>query len=195
MLRFICLLIIVSLGSASCIQAGPAHPERDAPRYLKRHGYDEEVIHKVVEMEDMGDELFAKLAAERSTDVRFLVAQNPHLPRRLHEILLQDSDSLVRGGAALSPHLTDDQAREISRREDHPICLAQNPHVSDQILIDLHEKHGMELVWFAMNPECPEKLIQKMEATQDEDALYWLQTTREREAFKKQQREEDQAGL
>jgi hypothetical protein len=141
--------------------------------------------------------LFARLATEESTDVRFLVAQNPHLPKRLHEKLIQDSEDFVRGGAALSPHVTEEQiAIEISKHKEPTssnhtvlIYIARNPNVSKRILLDLHERHGLELSWFAQNPDCPAELIRKMKEGNDRDALYWLETTQEREAYKKHRKQ------
>ena len=165
--------IISIVGSSSC-DIGPASPHVDGPQYLRQRGYDEGLIAKVVAMEDVGEISFNKLAMEKSADVLFLITQNPNLPKRMHESLMQDSDDFVRGGAALSCHLTEEQiAAEVSKHKEpsssnHTVLLyiARNPNVSNKILIDLHEKHGMELAWFAFNPKCPDELIQNNENDQ-----------------------------
>ena len=148
-----CILITVS----SC-KFGPAHPDVDGPSYLRQHGYSEETISKLLANKEIDEQLLQKLAVEESTDVRFLVAQNPHLPEKLYDALLNDDDSFVKGGAAANPRISRSHAIMISRSGDHTVglYLARNPNVDKDVLIDLHEKYGMELVWFAFNPKCPE---------------------------------------
>ncbi|MBC8166857.1 MAG: hypothetical protein H7Y20_13435 [Bryobacteraceae bacterium] len=174
-------LILPYLLLAICLSAcdfgiGPAHPERDAPIYLKKRGYDAKLIASDLRKENFSEELFDRLAAEKSTDVRFLIGHNPHLPARLLEKLSQDQNDFVRGGAGHSPNLTSAQIDRLFHDRSHTtrIHLAANPSITSDILVRLHQEPNMDLVWFAMNPNCPEELKEKMREQKDEQALYWL---------------------
>ena len=96
--------------------------------------------------------------------------------------LVKDRDDFVRGGAALSPDLT---AEQIERLLNDPspttrLYVARNPQIPDDVLIRLHEEQGIELVWFAMNPKCPEPLKEKMRASSDINVLFQLEATQMR---------------
>ena len=175
---FLALPLLLSCG----FQMGPAHPERDGTAFLKKRGYTDEVIGCVTTIQKVDADMFARLVKEESRDVKFLVAQNPHLPPELLRVLISDADDFVRGGAALNPNLSAEQIQELSNDPSHTtrLYIARNPHVPEEVLIELHEQRGMELVWFAMNPKCPERLKSKMQKLNDEDALYWLNVTSKR---------------
>jgi hypothetical protein len=160
---------------------GPAFPERDGRAYLEKHNYPAELIERVVALGAIDAASFEKLVGEDSVDVKFLIAQNPTLPAPLLDRLTRDASDFVRGGAALNPHLTAAQIQALSTDGSHTTesYLARNPNVPQADLIRLHEVHGIELMWFAMNPQIPPVLQQKIIASKDEDALYWLKETQE----------------
>lgn len=171
--------LVALLMYAVSASIGPAHPERDGTTYLQQQAYPQQVIDSVIQLKQLDAATFNKLAGEDSTNVRFLLAQNPFISAELLQTLSQDESDFVRGGAALNPHLTQEQIRRLSNDPSHTtqIYVARNPHVPEADLLRLHEVHGIELVWFAMNPACPKVLKDKMKAQNDEEALYWLDTS------------------
>lgn len=171
------LLVWLVINASAFI--GPAYPEKDGRAYLERKAYAPPVIEQVIALQALDATTFSQLAKEDSTDVRFLVAQNPFLPAALLQQLAQDSSDFVRGGAALNPHLTPLQIQQLSADPSPTtqIYVARNPYIPEADLLRLHEVHGIELVWFAMNPNCPQVLKDKMRTLNDEDALYWLNVT------------------
>lgn len=155
---------------------GPADPEGQSRAYLAKRHCSAEVIEQVIALEPLAPALFDRLAAEDSESVKFLIAQNPFLSATWLARLAQDPSDFVRGGAAQSPNLTPAQIQALMADASHTTqaYLARNPYVPEADLIRLHEQYSIELVWFAMNPRCPQVLRQKMIDTQDEEALYWL---------------------
>jgi hypothetical protein len=178
----VCTLVLVAvLMWAIGSSIGPAHPERDARIHLQERKYSNELIERVIARAPIDAATFERLAGEDSIDVKFLIAQNPALPSNLLDQLAKDPSDFVRGGAAQSPHLTRAQIQALSADESVTTqsYLAGNPHVPEADLIRLHEKHEVPLMWFAMNPKCPQVLKQKMIDTQDEEALSWLERASE----------------
>lgn len=173
-----CLLAFTSLFVVACLNS-PAFPERDGRQYLEKKKYDAQTVDTVVNLGKLDRATFEKLSKESDINVRYLLGTNANLPSDLLDKLTKDSSDFVRGGAASNPNLTKAQIEAL--KNDSSVTtqgyLASNPAVPEKDLIELHEKHDVGLLYFAMNPKCPEVLKKKIVKENDELTMYWLKET------------------
>jgi hypothetical protein len=167
---------------AGCI-AGGAYPERDGRAFLEKAGYEPSVIEAVVGRGVLTPEQIKEFSTSRSPDVRFLVAGNPHLRPQDIDLFLKDSNDYARSGAAYNPRLSPEQMERLFRDPSHTVycSLARNPAVPEAMLLRLHKERNPGLVWFAMNPNCPEALRNEIRSSGDDLARRWLALTEGRE--------------
>jgi len=76
-----CLTVLIGMLFTGCNLdiIGPAHPEKNAEKYLREHGYATEVVRVVVERRPLEHRRILEFVHIPSVDVRFLVASNPNL--------------------------------------------------------------------------------------------------------------------
>ena len=175
----ITILCVVLL--AGCFQIGPAYPVRDGRAYLSSNGYTEGDIELIAELKEMPPTLAEKAAQEASTDVRFLIAQNPHISKGLLLKLSKDQSDFVRGGVANNLAITTDLIKTLRDDPSHTtrLYLSRNPSVPEEDLWYLHKVKKMELMWFAMNPKCPQGMQDLIHEKGDDRAKYWLKVMQE----------------
>lgn len=174
----------------SCGLAGPAYPNKNGAKYLQEKGYSKTIIEAVISISNLDVLEFERLAKEASTDVRFLIAQNPYISKNILIRMASDESDFVRGGAALNSNLSAELIEKLSSDPSHTtrLYVARNPHIPEHYLLDLYVNGKMELQWFAMNPKCPEILKQKMIDQNDEGALHWLEVTKKHSDWLESQR-------
>ena len=184
-LFFLLVTYLSTISLVACNIAGSANPTKNGAKYLEQQKYSKNTIELIVSMSELESDLFEKLSKEPSLDVRFLVASNPYISNDLLSRMLSDESDFIRGGAALNPNLTLEQIKKLYSDPSHTtrIMLARNPSIPEQILLDLHYEGGIDLMWLAKNPNCPEALKKKMFDDNDETALYWLEVTRDRRIY------------
>ena len=60
------------------------------------------------------------------------------------------------------------------RSVDVRFLVARNRHLTPAPLLDLHAQSGPGLLWFAMNPNCPELIRAQILSSQHDLARHWL---------------------
>ncbi len=170
------LLIGALLGGCDFQIAGPAYPEKNGGKFLAEHGYSPELIRAVVERMPLEHERVVEFTAIRSTDVRFLVASNPHLTPEEIALYMRDRDDFARSGTAWNRNLSTRQMLALMQDTSHTVyCgLARNPAVPSDLLLKLHAERKPGLVWFALNPQCPVEIKDEIEKSNDDLAKHWL---------------------
>lgn len=162
--------------------AGGAHPERDGKAFLEKHGYAQSAIDTVVNRGVMTRQQIEEFRNSKSPDVRFLVSSNPHLQPQDIDLFLNDPDDYARSGTAYNPNLSPEQIGRLFRDPSHTVycSLARNPSVPTNTLLRLHKERNPGLLWFAMNPNCPDVLKDQIRKSGDNLAKQWLDITEER---------------
>lgn len=179
------IVLFFALNFTACDMAGSAYPTKYGAEYLEKKNYSKDLIESVISIAELEESVFEALSKEGSTDVRFLIAKNPYISLALLSRMASDSSSFVRGGAALNPNLTVELIEKLSADSSHTtrLYIARNSSVPEKYLLELHNEHNMELIWFAYNPNCPEILKQKMADLNDLDALHVLEVEEKRRAY------------
>jgi hypothetical protein len=177
--------VAVMLMAAGCgVEiGGPAHPERDGKAFLEKHGYAPAVIEAVVHRGVLEREQILEFSRSTSADVRFLVAGNPNLQTQDIDLFLNDSNDFARSGTAYNPNLSPEQTDRLFSDRSHTVycSLARNPSVPTDTLLRLHRERNPGLLWFAMNPNCPDTLKDEIRKSRDDLAKQWLEITERQE--------------
>lgn len=173
------LLAMTGALLAGCDIAGPAHPERDGRTYLENHGHPTPFVDRVVNGDKLDHGEVIDLSKCSSADVRFLVARNPNLTRDEIDIFIRDKNDFARSGAAWNTNLSPSQIDILTEDPSHTVyCgLARNEALSEDALLRLHKKRNPGILWFAMNPNCPDSIRQEIVSSQDDLAKRWLDIT------------------
>ena len=167
--------IAVSL-LAGCNIAGPAYPERDGRKYLENHGSRSSFVDRVVGGEKLDHSEVLELSKCPSTDVRYLVARNPNLTCEEIGIFIHDKNDFVRSGAACNTSVSLGQIDILTGDSSHTVyCqLAGNTSLSEEALLSIHKKRNPGILWFALNPNCPDAIRQEIVISHDDLAKHWL---------------------
>lgn len=120
-----------------------------------------------------------ELSKCNSTDVRFLVARNPNLTHDEIDLFLRDPDDFARSGAACNLNLSSNQIEALTTDPSHTVYskLASNPSLSEQELLRIHKARNPRILFFAMNPNCPESIRKEILESDDSLAKQWLGIT------------------
>lgn len=164
---------------AGCNIAGPANPERDGRTYLEKHGHPTSFIDRVVNGDKLDHAEVIDLSKCSSADVRFLVARNPNLTHDEIDIFVRDKNDFARSGAAWNTRLSPSQIDILTDDPSHTVyCgLARNESLSEDALLRIHKQRNPGVLWFAMNPNCPDSIRQEIESSHDDLAKRWLDIT------------------
>ncbi len=156
---------------------GPAFPDRDGRAYLEKHKYPQALVDPVVNGKPLQHDQVIQFSKCRSTDVRFLVGKNPTLRPEEIDFFIGDADDYARSGAAHNRSLTVEQMERLFRDDSHTVyaSLAENPSVPEEMLLRLHAERRPGLVFFAMNPKCPPKIVDEIRHSDDQLAKQWLE--------------------
>ena len=162
-----------------CFQIGPTYPERDGRKYLESHGYSASFIEQVIDGDKIEHSKVIELSKCKSADVRFLVARNSNLTHEEIGIFIQDKNDFARSGAACNTSLPTNQIDLLTDDPSHTFyCkLAGNTSLSESALLRIHKKRNPGILWFAMNPNCPDSIRKEIESSQDDLAKRWLDIT------------------
>ncbi len=155
---------------------GPAYPNKNGGKFLAEHGYSPEIIRVIVGRGILDHRQIVECTKISSTDVRFLVASNPHLTQDEIDLYINDKDDFARSGTACNWSLSKDQMLKLLRDKSHTVyCkLAENPLVPKDVLLKLHVERNPGLVWFATNPQCPTEIREEILKSKDDLAKQWL---------------------
>lgn len=166
----------------ACDICGPAYPERDGKAYMERKGFPKELSESVLERKPLSHESILELSKCPDINVRFLVAWNPNLETSELDLFINDASDFVRAGAARNEKLTNAQIQKLFKDKSHTVycTLAGNPSVPEETLLKLHKERNPGLLWFAMNPKCPESVKAQIRSSNDTLAQQWLSITAER---------------
>ena len=120
-----------------------------------------------------------RLSRSKSRDVRFLVSSNPNLSEAEIDLFIVDEDDFVRSGAACNTALSSRQIEILRGDPSHTVyCkLAGNPLVPEAVLLQLYRDGDLDLVWFAMNPNCPEQVREAIHRSNNTAAQKQLERT------------------
>ncbi len=170
--------VVMALSAGCNFGIGPAHPERDGGAYLREHGYPAELVDAVLKGSPLSHTNVVMLGGCKSADVRFLVAANANLAQPEIDSFIRDRNDFVRSGAARNPGLSPAQIQALAADPSHTVyCgLAGNGALSDEELLRLHTTRNPGLLWFAMNPNCPESIRREILDSNDSLAKHWLST-------------------
>ena len=178
MKALIASIIFLTIGSffTSCNIAGPAYPEKNGRAYLEKQGYPEELISRLIEGKALEPHEVLDFQSSKSTDVRFLVARNPHLTHEQIANSISDKDDFARSGAATNTKLSASQIAFLTNDPSHTVYskLAGNPALSDEQILRLRDSRELNNLWFAMNPNCPASIRESILASDDSQAKHWL---------------------
>ncbi|MBM4154638.1 MAG: hypothetical protein FJ221_06365 [Lentisphaerae bacterium] len=169
---------VMALTAGCGFEIGPAHPERDGGAYLRKHGYPAELVDAVLKGGPLSQSDVVRLGACRSADVRFLVAANTNLAQPEIDAFIRDRNDFVRSGAARNPGLSPAQIATLAADPSHTVycSLAGNEALSDEELLRIHTTRNPGLVWFALNPNCPDSIRREILDSNDSFAKDWLGT-------------------
>ena len=176
-----CLTVLIGMLFTGCNLdiIGPAHPEKNADKYLSEHGYATEVIRAVVERLPIEHRRILEFVHIPSASVRFLVASNPNLTQDEIDLFLKDRDDFARSGTACNPNLTPSQIERLTADLSHTVyCkLAGNTFLSESELLRLRKTRSLGIPWFSMNPNCPESIRKEILLSDDLQAKHGLDIT------------------
>ena len=176
-----CLTVLIGMLFTGCNLdiIGPAHPEKNADKYLREHGYATEVVRAVVERLPLEHSRILEFVHIPSADVRFLVASNPNLTHDEIDLFLKDRDDFARSGAACNPNLSPSQIESLTADPSHTVyCkLAGNTFLSESELLRLRKTRNLGISWFSMNPNCPESIRKEILLSDDLQAKHGLDIT------------------
>ena len=180
-LRLLGPLILTLLLPGCAFQIGPAYPEKDGRAALEKAGVPAAEVDAVVTGGPLAATQVVAFGASGSIDVRFLVARNPHLAPAQIDPFVKDRNDFVRSGAACNPNLTSNQVDALAGDTSHTVIaqLAGNPSLTDAQLLDLHKIRKPGLIWFALNPNCPDAIRTEILHSTDTMAQQWLTTVDE----------------
>jgi hypothetical protein len=181
-MKVVTLTIVIAIVAAiltGCNIAGPAYPKRDGQKYLQDHGYPTSFVDQVINEGKLDHSKVLELSNCKSTDVRFLVARNPNLTHDEIDIFIRDKNAFARSGAACNTSLSSSQIDILTDDPSHTVyCkLAGNTSLSEDALLQIHKKRNPGILWFAMNPNCPDSIRQDIERSNDDLAKRWLDIT------------------
>jgi len=181
-MRTILVISFFLLTLSACDFAGPAYPRRDGPKYLRQKGYSEQDIRALTYNGYLGEEKLRELYKIGSVDVRFLVGEHVGTKGKFLEELLSAPSDFVRSGVARNPNLTNAQIEKLIRDRSHTVLagLAKNPHLSEATLLRFHKQRKPGLVYFAMNPNCPQAIQEEIRRSSNELAKTWLERAQKR---------------
>ena len=176
MMKILFAFIGLLLAGCNLQFGGPAFPEKNGGKFLSEHGYSQEIIRAVIKQKSLAHGQVLEFSKISSTDVRFLVAKNPHLTTDEIDIYMKDKNDFARSGAALNRNLTRDQMLILMKDKSHTVYhkLAMNPAIPKDLLLKLHAERKPGLVWFASNPDCPIEIKEEILKSNDDLAIKWL---------------------
>lgn len=174
-----CLLACLCLLLQACDICGPAYPERDGRAYMERKGFPKELVEDVLGRKSLSHAHVVELSKCSDINVRFLVGSNPNLKAEEIDLFIYASNDFVRSGAARNTSLAKEQMEKLFKDSSHTVyaSLAGNPSVPEEMLLRLHKERKPGLLWFAMNPKCPEGIKAQIRASDDTLAQQWLSIT------------------
>lgn len=164
-----------------CNIAGGAHPEKNGATFLAEQGFPALLAERVVQGDALEPAEIAALSRLRDENVRFLLGRNPHLPSEAVDLFIRDRNDFVRSGAARNSNLTLRQIETLMNDLSHTVLigLAENPSVSEEHQMRLHQQRRIGLLYFAMNPNCARPLRDAVLNSDNADAKYWLKVTQD----------------
>ena len=139
---------------------GPAYPKRDGKLFLEKQGYPHTTVIAVINCEKLDHNQVVEFSKSKSSNVRFLVASNTNLQPDEIDLFIDDADDFARSGTAYNTSLTAAQMEKLFNDPSHTVycSLARNAAVPSEMLLRLHKERNPGLLWFAMNPNCPDVL-------------------------------------
>ena len=161
---------------------GPANPEEYGHKFLTEHNYPPETVRSVVEGGPLDHDLIVEFSKIKSTDVRFLVARNPHLTTEEIDLYIKDKDDFARSGTAWNPNLSRAQILKLMADKSHTVyCkLAQNPSIPQDLLLRLHSERDLDAAGFAYNPKCPAEIKAEIYQSNDQGSKDILKAVEQR---------------
>ena len=182
------ITVIVILAFTACllfarsVVAGSAYPEKNGGKYLEARGYSTAFVARLIKGERLEPSEVITFSKSKSSDVRYLVARNPTLTASQIDFFIAHRDDFTRSGAASNLTLSASQIEILTDDRSHTVfaSLAQNPALSKSALLRVHTKRNPGLLWFAMNPNCPDSIEKEIAASHDTLAINWLEITRKR---------------
>ncbi len=166
-LFFIIILLSIILGGG-CI-GGVHFPQADAEKDLREQGMSKEEAERITHLTPLTQEEYTKYSNSRNSDIRYTIALNPHAPEEVLMQLSKDRNMTVRQGLAANKNLPANLAIELGK-DTKPVLqtLVGNPSVPEEILLDIFDNKKIAPYWFALNPDCPER-IRRYIQTQGDD--------------------------
>lgn len=158
---------VITLGGG-CI-GGVHFPQADAEKYLREQGMSKEEAEKITHLTPLTQEEYTKYSNSNNSDIRYAIALNPHTPEEVLMQLSKDRNMTVRQGLAANKNLPANLAIELSKDTKRVLqTLAGNPSVPEETLLDIFDNKNIAPYWFALNPNCPERIRQYIQ-TQGND--------------------------
>jgi hypothetical protein len=161
---------------------GPAHPDKNGSEFLSSKGYSTELINRLKNNEPITDKEISSLLKHEHKDVTFLIGRNSNIPIPIQNQISNHSNDYVRSSVAYNIKITTENIEKLFHDPSHTVyCnLARNPTISHDVLIKLRKQRNLNLMWFAMNPNCPPSLVAEIENSNDERAKDYLSRTQNR---------------
>ena len=154
------LLIFVFIAIlSSCNLFGPPHPPQDATQYLENNGIDANIIKRIIDRNMLTKDEYKKFSVSNNENVRFMIATNPHTPIDILSELTNDKSDIVLQGVLRNNRLP---VKELKKQLIHKHLLKYlvgNQNLPETTILEIYDKNKtIPLVYFAMNPKCPERI-------------------------------------
>ncbi len=177
-MRWIMLAVLFSLFPmlVSCI-AGSGKPVENSEKVLRKEKVPEELISSITERKELTYDEFRKFAEHKNHNVRYLIAVNHYTPKDVLTRLADDRSRFVRRGVSINPAIDRDLVDKLMKDKKIYDGLVTNPVVPEELLLQIYDgrkKAEFPITFFAQNPNCPERIIQDILASDDVMAKDYL---------------------
>lgn len=172
-MRYIIIAIILFFTGCN----SPPLYQKKAREYLTNQKVDHDIIQRLVEIKPLNTFESEMLAEHNNVPTLHLLASNPSIPNNIIQRLVGHKNREVRWGMAMNPNCPVDILlgyRTAGKYTTMNTYLARNPRLPKQVLIDMFNNGEALGASFALNENCPEEIMSKILAGDDQLAKVWL---------------------
>lgn len=176
-------LLMVLLSTSCLLVNSPPFWEKQVRERLRVEAFEEAQKQLLVENEECEIGFLRKYASSELVAARVLIASNPGVDDELSRALSKDQNLYVRGAVAASGHTPRYVLLELLSDKDTRVrsYLASNGNLTQHEILALHWWfEDPPLTAFAMNPNLPDEIRERILRSDNQNAKRWLEITDER---------------
>lgn len=136
--------------------------EVGAEKFLQKEKVDPNLIEKLNEIKPLTESEAIQLSKYDNIAVLLMLARNPSIPKSLLQKLSKHKNEEVRWGVAYNKNTPLEVLLSYRTKGVYTImndCIAQNPKISQKMLLEMYRHDEASLTGIAENPNCPVELM------------------------------------